>query len=238
VQESKHVLIIDDDQRLSGMLADYLQRQSFDVAQAATAKEGLALLSQRRPDALILDLMLPDADGLTVCAGLRARSDDRWSIPIIMLTAKGDALDRVVGLEMGADDYLPKPFEPRELLARLKALLRRPPLEGLRNASTSTLRFGRLELDLNAREVRVAGVRRSLTAYQFELLTILAERAGRVLTRDQLMNLMHGRGQESFDRSIDVHIARIRAVIEDDPRDPRRIQTIRGSGYIFVKLQP
>src|SRR5262249_48713048 len=153
--------------------------------------------------AVVLDVMLPDADGFEVCRKLRARSD----VPIVMLTARGDEEDRIVGLELGADDYLPKPFNPRELLARLHAVLRRR--AGAAGRSDSTLRFGRLEIDLDARLVRLDGAERPLTAHQFELLVALAERAGRVLSRDALMNLVRGEPLEAFDRSIDVHVSRI-----------------------------
>jgi DNA-binding response OmpR family regulator len=180
-------------------------------------------------DAVILDLMLPDADGLDVCRSLRAKSD----IPILMLTARGDPLDRVVGLELGADDYLPKPFEPRELLARLRAILRR---RGAQPGS-EVLHFGRLEIDKGAREVRLDGQPRPLTGHQFTILLALAERAGRVLSREALMDLTKGAALEDFDRSIDVHISRLRAAIEDDPRRPRRILTLRGAGYVFAKDQ-
>ncbi len=150
-----------------------------------------------------------------------------------MLTARGDTMDRVVGLEVGADDYLPKPFEPRELLARLRAILRRRQS----GASTTTLRFGRLEIDRDARIVRVDGAPRSVTGHQFTLLMALADKAGRVLSRESLMDLVRGEALEAFDRSIDVHISRIRAAIEDDPKKPRRILTVRGAGYVFAKLQ-
>ena len=154
-------------------------------------------------------------------------------IPILMLTARGDAMDRVVGLELGADDYLPKPFEPRELLARLRAILRRANSTG----GDDTLRFGRLEIDADARAVRVDGERCSLTGYQFDLLLALARHAGRVMSRDQLMDALKGETLEAFDRSIDVHISRIRNAIEDDPRHPRRIITVRGIGYVFARSQ-
>ena len=153
--------------------------------------------------------------------------------PILMLTARGDAMDRVVGLEMGADDYLPKPFEPRELLARLRALLRRAKSE----RKTDVLRFGRLEIDTGARQVRLDGEERALTGYQFALLLALAQNAGRVLSRDALMNLLKSEPLEAFDRSIDVHISRIRAAIEDDPKKPKRVITVRGAGYVFAKVQ-
>jgi two-component system, OmpR family, phosphate regulon response regulator OmpR len=180
-------------------------------------------------DAIVLDLMLPDMDGLDICRTIRARSDT----PILMLTARGDATDRVVGLEMGADDYLPKPFEPRELLARLRAILRR----GRGGEKSDVLRFGRLEIDRGSREVRLDGTRRPLTSYQFALLLALAQHAGRVMSRDALMDLLKGEAFEAFDRSIDVHVSRIRAAVEDDPKRPRRIITVRGAGYVFAKAQ-
>ena len=173
--------------------------------------------------------MLPDMDGLDVCRQVRARS----ATPILMLTARGDAMDRVVGLEMGADDYLPKPFEPRELLARLKAILRR----GKAGPASDLLRFGRLEIDRSAREVRLDGEARPLTSYQFGLLLALAEHAGRVMSRDALMDIIKAAPLEAFDRSIDVHISRIRAAIEDDAKKPRRVITVRGVGYVFAKAQ-
>ncbi|EEF26203.1 two-component system sensor histidine kinase/response regulator, putative [Ricinus communis] len=179
--------------------------------------------------------MLPDADGLHLCRRIRAMPAPFGSIPIVMLTAKGDPFDRVVGLEIGADDYLPKPFEPRELLARLRAVLRRPPLAPA--SHDALLRFGRLEIDPGARVVRVDGQARSLTSYQFDLLVALAERAGRVLSREQLIDAVKGEACDPFDRSIDVHIGRLRAAIEDDVRQPRRIVTVRGAGYVFAKVQ-
>ena len=182
------------------------------------------------PDAVVLDLMLPDMDGLDVCRALRAQSD----IAVLMLTARGDAADRVVGLELGADDYLPKPFEPRELLARLRAILRRG------RGSTQlkdVLRFGRLEIDQGARELRLDGEPRVVTSLQYALLVALAGNAGRVLTREQMMDLIKGAPLEAFDRSIDVHISRIRQAIEDDPKHPKRVITVRGAGYLFAKVQ-
>ncbi|GIL05161.1 MAG: DNA-binding response regulator [Betaproteobacteria bacterium] len=228
------VLMIDDDLRLAGMTRDYLQGSGFDVELAADAAQGLDALARGRCDVVILDLMLPDADGLDLCRRLRAARETA-DLPILMLTAKGDPLDRVVGLELGADDYLPKPFEPRELLARLRALLRR---RG--GASAPLLRFGRLEIDRDARRVTLDGAPRALTSHQFELLLALAERAGRVLSREQLMDLVGDAGSgydPAFDRSVDVHVARIRAAIEDDPRRPKRIVTVRGAGYVFAKSQ-
>jgi len=218
---AERILLIDDDARLAA------PRYSETIA--ASGASGLERLGAQSYDALVLDLSLPDMDGLEVCRRLRARSD----LPVLMLTARGEATDRIVGLELGADDYLPKPFEPRELLARLKALLRR----AKRGANDSLLRFGQLEIDRDARAVRVAGEEKPLTSFQFGLLVALAENAGRVLSRDTLMDLLKGEKLEAFDRSIDVHVSRIRAAIEDDAKKPRRIITVRGAGYVFAKQQ-
>jgi DNA-binding response OmpR family regulator len=223
------ILLIEDDARLAEMVRDYLGGAGFRVARAASGGSGLAMHSREAFDAIVLDLMLPDMDGLEVCRQIRARA----ATPILMLTARGDAMDRVVGLEMGADDYLPKPFEPRELLARLKAILRR----GAAPRTADVLRFGRLEIDRGAREVRLQGEVRPLTSYQFELLVALAEHAGRVMSREVLMDILRAEPLEAFDRSIDVHISRIRAAIEDDARKPRRVITVRGAGYVFAKAQ-
>jgi DNA-binding response OmpR family regulator len=233
----QHVLMIEDDERLAGMVATYLAPHGLQVTHAPTASEGIAMLRQdERGFALVLlDLMLPDADGLEVCRQIRSLAAPARSMPVVMLTAKGDPFDRVVGLEVGADDYLPKPFEPRELLARLRAVLRRPPLAA--ESEPQVLRFGRLEIDRGARVVRVAGEARPLTAHQFDLLAALAERAGRVLSREQLLDAVRGEAFDPFDRSIDVHIGRLRAAIEDDPRQPRRIITVRGAGYVFARVQ-
>jgi DNA-binding response OmpR family regulator len=226
---AERVLMIDDDRRLAEMVSDYLGGAGFRLTLAPTAREGEALLKREAFDAVILDLMLPDADGLEVCRRLRTASD----LPILMLTARGEPMDRVIGLEVGADDYLGKPFEPRELLARLRAVLRR------RGAprGADILRFGRLEIDKGARLVRLDGEERSLTSYQFALLLALAERAGRVLSRDALMDVLKGEKLEAFDRSVDVHVSRIRAAIEDDAKKPRRILTVRGAGYVFARDQ-
>jgi DNA-binding response OmpR family regulator len=199
------------------------------VSAAASGVAGLERLGAEPYDALVLDLSLPDMDGLEVCRRLRARSD----VPVLMLTARGDAMDRVVGLELGADDYLPKPFEPRELLARLRAILRR----GRSPQRAALLQYGRLEIDRDARVVRLDGIEKPLTSFQFALLVALAENAGRVLSRDALMDLVRGEKLDAFDRSIDVHVSRIRAAIEDDPKKPRRIITVRGTGYVFAKQQ-
>ena len=223
------VLLIEDDARLASMVADYLGEAGFRLEIAATGAAATRAIASAAFDAVILDLMLPDADGLDLCRTIRGKSD----VPLLMLTARGDPLDRVVGLELGADDYLPKPFEPRELLARLRAILRRRGGQG----GAEVLRFGRLEIDKGAREVRVDGQRKVMTGHQFTLLLALAERAGRVLSREALMDMTKGEALEDFDRSIDVHISRLRAAIEDDPKRPRRILTLRGAGYVFAKEQ-
>lgn len=225
------ILIIDDDTRLSAMLADYLAAAGFQVRTAATGNSGLQDIARRPPDAVILDVMLPDLEGFEICRRIRANS----SLPILMLTARGDETDRIVGLEIGADDYLPKPFSPRELLARLKAILRRTQPASL--GGNDVLRFGRLEIDRSRRVVELDGKECGLTGYQFGLLLTLAENAGRVLSRDRLMELTKGDELEAFDRSIDVHISRIRAAIEADPKHPRRILTLRGAGYLFARNQ-
>ncbi len=236
---SQRLLMIEDDHRLAAMVAAYLTQNGFEVQHAETAQEGLAQLQKAlssQPFSLVLlDVMLPDADGLDVCRNIRAQALPLGATPIIMLTAKGDPMDRVVGLELGADDYVPKPFEPRELLARVRAVLRRHQTGAPRQSKL--MRFGRLEIDLDARTVRIDGQDRAVTSYQFDLLVAMAERAGRVLSREQIMDAIKGEPLEAFDRSIDVHIGRLRAVLEDDPKQPRRIITVRGAGYVFARAQ-
>ena len=230
------LLMIEDDERLAGMVSDYLAASGYDVQHAVDAATGLERLQHAPPPGLvILDLMLPDMDGLQVCQRIRGLPGAAGQVPVLMLTAKGDPMDRIIGLEMGADDYLPKPFEPRELLARIRAILRRQ-ANGMA-AAPQTLQFGSLEIDRDARQVTVRGAVCDLTSYQFDLLVALAERAGRVLTRDQIMEAVRGRELEAFDRSIDVHMGRIRAAIEDDPKHPKRILTVRGVGYVFARQQ-
>jgi two-component system, OmpR family, phosphate regulon response regulator OmpR len=220
--------MIEDDERLAAMVSEYLAGSGLQVTVAARAERGLSLLARGGFQAVLLDVMLPDLDGFEVCRRIRAGSD----VPVLMLTARGDDTDRIVGLELGADDYLPKPFIPRELLARLRAILRRrAPDPGRR----PVLRFGRLEIDREARSVRVDGRERTLTSHQFDLLVALAESAGRVLSREALMARVRAEGLEAYDRSVDVHVSRIRAAIEDDPRHPRRIITVRGAGYVFAR---
>ena len=226
---SDRILLIEDDPRLAEMVKNYLGEAGFAVSVAGNGAAGIALEARETFDALVLDLMLPDMDGLEVCRRVSARGET----PILMLTARGDAMDRVVGLEMGADDYLPKPFEPRELLARLRAILRRRNKE----RSVEVLRFGRLEIDVSARQAKLDGAACELTSYQFSMLLALAQHAGRVLSRDAIMDMMKNERLEAFDRSIDVHISRIRAAIEDDPKKPRRVITVRGAGYVFAKAQ-
>ena len=232
---SDRILIIDDDVRLAGMVGDYLRQAGFAVEARQTGLAGIEAATRTHGagagfDAVILDIMLPDLDGLEVCRRLRASTD----VSILMLSARGEDADRIVGLELGADDYLPKPFNPRELLARIKAILRRRASLG---AAPAPLRFGRLEIDPGSRTVRIDGREVSLTSYQFDLLMALAQQAGKVMSRERLMDLVKGEELEAFDRTIDVHVSRIRAAIEDDPAHPRRIITVRGVGYLFARAQ-
>jgi DNA-binding response OmpR family regulator len=231
------LLLIEDDHRLAHMVSAYLEQSGFTVQHAANGLSGLTMLQDATPDLVLLDLMLPDIDGLEVCRRIRALPGSLAQTPVLMLTAKGDPMDRIVGLELGADDYLPKPFEPRELLARIRAVLRRHAPGEATTAAHQSHKFGSLELDKDARTVSVHGHVCDLTAYQFDLLWVLAERAGRVLSRDQIMEAVRGRELEAFDRSIDVHMGRIRAAIEEDAKAPKRILTVRGVGYVFAKQQ-
>lgn len=287
---SPEILLIDDDRRLADMVGRYLGQAGFAVQHQGTAREGLAALGQQVPGLVLLDLMLPDGDGLDVCRQIRQMTGAATTVPVLMLTARGETTDRIVGLEIGADDYLPKPFEPRELLARVRALLRRASAPhavdpaagdaGQGGAATGTGAHGTaaqaggapasggagvaagsaasqggaaargasvadddppvlvlddLEIDEGAREVRVAGEKRTLTSYQFDLLLALARHAGRVMSRERLMDLVKGAPLEAFDRSIDVHVGKIRQAIEADPRQPVRLLTVRGVGYVFAR---
>ena len=227
----ERILLVEDDPRLAEMLCEYLGQAGFAVTVAPLGVTALERLAGADYDAVVLDLMLPDMDGLDVCRQLRTKADT----PVLMLTARGAPVDRIVGLELGADDYLPKPFEPRELLARLRAILRRR--SRAMAPGEKPLTFGRLEIDTAAHLVRLDGVECELTGYQFDLLVTLAKNAGRVLSRDALLDAVKGEQLESFDRSIDVHVSRIRAAIEDNPKKPRRVITVRGSGYVFAKAQ-
>jgi DNA-binding response OmpR family regulator len=232
---TSQLLMIEDDDRLAMMVGDYLRQSGFGFSHATDGAQGLSSVQQASPDLVILDLMLPDMDGLQVCQKIRALSGAQAQTPVLMLTAKGDPMDRIIGLELGADDYLPKPFEPRELLARIRAILRRK--ADAHPAGQTRMQFGSLEIDRDARTVMVKGQLCDLTSYQFDLLVAMAERAGRVLSRDQIMEAVRGRELEAFDRSIDVHMGRIRMAIEDDHKAPERILTVRGVGYVFAKQQ-
>jgi DNA-binding response OmpR family regulator len=239
---STRLLLIDDDVRLAAMVVDYLQAAGYVLDHVSDGEQALARLAREVPQLVILDWMLPGLDGLEVCRRIRMRPGAVARVPVLMLSAKGDPMDRIIGLEMGADDYLPKPFEPRELLARIRAVLRRrmpadPPTDEGASPQRPPLRFGSLEIDRDARTVNVESRPCELTAYQFDLLLVLAERAGRVLSREQIMEAVRGRELEAFDRSIDVHMGRIRQAIEADPKAPRRILTVRGVGYVFAKQQ-
>jgi two-component system phosphate regulon response regulator OmpR len=224
-------LLIDDDARLGALVKEYLGKHEIDVTVVGDGQRGVASLRKQRFDVVLLDIMLPGADGLEVCRRIRA-TPELAPVAVIMLTARGDDVDRIVGLELGADDYLAKPFNPRELLARIRAVLRRG-----RPAGPTRSRFhaGRLEIDFDAREVMLAGKRQSLTAYEFELLAALARAAGRVLSRDQLLDALKGAEYETFDRSIDVHISKLRAKLEENPKEPRYIKTVRGAGYVLLR---
>ncbi len=228
--DETRLLLVEDDTRLAEMLTTYLGENGCRVHHESTVRGGWEAVSRSTPDAILLDVMLPDGDGLELCRRIRAASD----VPIVMLTARGDETDRIVGLELGADDYLPKPFNPRELLARIRAVLRRAALAPVRVGEV--LRFGALEIDRGQRVARLGGEPCDLTGLQFQILDALAERAGRALSREQISEAVRGEEYGPFDRSIDVHVSRIRAAIEDDPKRPRRIQTVRGVGYLFARL--
>ena len=232
---TQSLLMIEDDARLAAMVGEYLGQSGYAVTHAGDGAAGLAAVQDKPFDLVVLDLMLPDIDGLEVCRRIRALPGEVARMPVLMLTAKGDPMDRIIGLELGADDYLPKPFEPRELLARIRAVLRRHQPGAV--TEHKLMRFGALEIDRDARSVSVGGQPVELTSYQFDLLVALAERAGRVLSRDQIMEAVRGRELEAFDRSIDVHMGRIRAAIEVDVKNPKRILTVRGVGYVFAKHQ-
>ena len=237
----QQLLMIEDDTRLANMVGEYLRQSGYGFTHATDGISGIDALQNNPPDLVILDLMLPDMDGLEVCRRIKNQGGEASKTAVLMLTAKGDPMDRIVGLELGADDYLPKPFEPRELLARIRAVLRRGSealnAGGVGTNSQKVMRFGSLEIDRDARTVSVSGNLCELTSYQFDLLIVLAERSGRVLSRDQIMEAVRKRELEAFDRSIDVHMGRIRNAIELDPKNPKRILTVRGVGYVFAKQQ-
>jgi DNA-binding response OmpR family regulator len=227
------LLQIEDDLRLAAMVREYLEPHGFALSHAADASQAMRLLASEPFDAVLLDLMLPDADGLDVCRKIRSSH----LLPVVMITARGDLSDRVVGLELGADDYLAKPFEPRELLARLRAVLRRTQL-GREMHSAALVHVGDLVIDPGTRSVTVRGEPRSLTAHQFDLLLALAMHPGQVMSREQLLSHARGQHLEAFDRSIDVHVGKIRQAIEDDPHVPTRLLTVRGVGYVLAKQAP
>jgi DNA-binding response OmpR family regulator len=220
------VLFIDDDERLSGLLTTYLRRFGFAVRAVPHPEQGLRALKTDPPDIVILDVMLPDVDGFTLCR--RIRESNR--IPIIILTARGDVTDRIVGLELGADDYLPKPFEPRELVARMQAVLRR----GASAESQERLRIGALDVNWATRSARVGGRDLTLTNAEFELLALLIRNRRRVLSRDRIINEIRGIDWEAYDRSVDVLVSRLRQKLDDDPKCPTFIRTVRGAGYLFI----
>ncbi|WP_050727599.1 response regulator transcription factor [Vulgatibacter incomptus] len=221
-------LLVEDDEKLARLLSGYLGGHGIVVSWLADGEKGLREALARRYDVILLDLMLPGRDGLEICRELRSRSD----VPVIFLTARGEEADRIIGLELGADDYLAKPFSPRELLARIRALVRRA--RGQAGPALRVVEVGSLRLDPAARSARLRGADLELTSYEFTLLHALAERAGRVLSREQLLDLAKGSAEEAFDRSIDVHVSRLRHKLGDDARSPRWLKTVRGVGYVLA----
>jgi two-component system phosphate regulon response regulator OmpR len=230
----KRILIVDDDQRLRELLMRYLTEQGFEVQSAGDAAGMESQLADSEYDLMVLDLMLPGEDGLAICRRLRGSGND---MPVVMLTARGDEVDRIVGLEMGADDYLPKPFNPRELLARINAVLRRHGSKIVNSPSENAspnIQFGEFVFDPSARSLHRNGTPISITSGEFALLNVLASHPRQPLSRDRLMELARGRELDAFDRSVDVQISRLRKLIESDPAQPRFIQTVWGYGYVFV----
>lgn len=226
------ILLVDDDARLRDLLLRYLQSQGFEVKGVGDGAQMRQALDRGHYDLIVLDLMLPGEDGLDICRRLRGQGDDT---PIVMLTAKGDEIDRIVGLEIGADDYLPKPVNPRELLARIKSVLRRSrPTPGAPEPDGGEIRFGPFRLDLGRRELSRNGAPLRLTSGEFAVLTVLLRHPRQPLSRDRLMSLARGREHEAFERSMDVTIARLRRLLEDDVRNPRILQTVWGVGYVYV----
>lgn len=233
-EETTKVLVVDDDMRLRSLLERYLVEQSFQVRSAANAEQMDRLLERENFHLMVLDLMLPGEDGLSICRRLRQKENN---IPIVMLTAKGDEVDRIIGLELGADDYLPKPFNPRELLARIKAVLRRKSVEkpGAPATEEQMVTFGGFTLNLATREMRKDdGELMPLTSGEFAVLKALVTHPREPMSRDKLMNLARGRDYSALERSIDVQVSRLRRMLEEDPANPRYIQTVWGLGYVFV----
>jgi two-component system OmpR family response regulator len=233
MENGDHILIVDDDTEIRRLLGDYLRRNGLRATAVADGKSMWSALETERIDLVVLDLMLPGEDGLTLCRRLRADSD----LPVIMLTARGDETDRIVGLEMGADDYVPKPFSPRELLARIKVVLRRSRSlpRNLRPEEARLMRFAGWTLDTATRNLLSPdGVVVALSGAEYRLLRVLLTHPNRVLSRDQLMDLTRGREADPFDRSIDVQVSRLRQRLGDDPKDPALIKTVRGEGYVLA----
>ena len=233
-EKSQKILVVDDDLRLRQLLDRYLREQGFAVKSVENGEAMDRALARELYDLIVLDLMLPGEDGLAICRRLRG---DKNEVAIIMLTAKGDEVDRIVGLEVGADDYLPKPFNPRELVARIHAVLRRriaPPPPGAPAEVEESIGFGSVSFNLATRELTREGTTSTLTTGEFALLKVLVEHARKPLSRDKLMELARGREYDVFDRSIDVQVSRLRKLIEDDPAKPRYLQTVWGFGYVFV----
>jgi len=226
--KADRILVVDDDPELRKLLCDYLTDVGFAVDLAADGEEMRSVMLREAPDVIVMDLMLPGTDGLALTREIRVRSN----VPILMLSARGEEIDRVVGLEVGADDYLAKPFSPRELLARLRALLRRaqPPAAPAR---LEGIEFGPYRLDLNARRLLRAGVDVDLSGAEFDLLKVFVERPGRVLSRDVLIDLLKGYERDPFDRTVDIRVGRLRRKIEPDPANPVFVRTVRGEGYLF-----
>jgi two-component system OmpR family response regulator len=234
MERADHVLVVDDDAEIRKLLGEYLERNGFRVSLATDGAEMRRALERSRPDLVVLDLMLPGDSGLTLCRDLRVES----SLPVIMLTARADEVDRIVGLEMGADDYLAKPFSPRELLARIRSILRRARGgAGPERSAAHQLRFAGWTLDLAARQlIAPDGVVVALSGAEFKLLSVFAEHPNRVLDRNQLMDLTVGRDGSPFDRSIDVQVSRLRLRLRDDAREPRIIKTVRNEGYVLAAV--
>ncbi|GIU19469.1 two-component system response regulator OmpR [Shewanella colwelliana] len=232
-QETSKILVVDDDMRLRALLERYLMEQGYQVRSAANAEQMDRLLERENFHLLVLDLMLPGEDGLSICRRLRQNGN---TIPIVMLTAKGDEVDRIIGLELGADDYLPKPFNPRELLARIKAVMRRqsPEVPGAPTQQEEEISFGEFTLNLATREMYHGEEAISLTSGEFAVLKVLVSHPREPLSRDKLMNLARGRDYSALERSIDVQVSRLRRLIEKDAANPRYIQTVWGLGYVFV----
>lgn len=226
-----HIMIVEDDERLADLTGEYLQANGMQVTVISDGDEAIRRIRADQPDLVVLDLMLPGSDGLTVCREVRSA----YRKPILMLTARTDDMDQVLGLEMGADDYVPKPVKPRVLLARIRALLRRVETDNERDHSPSRLEFGALVIDNSAREVSLAGESVDLTSAEYDLLWLLASNAGSVLSRETIFEKLRGIQYDGQDRSIDVRISRIRPKVGDDPENPKRIKTVRSKGYLFVK---